>query len=149
MSMSTTDIPLADATATGAGGKENTSPVPGVGVGVGVDECADIDDTEEAVAASSVGVTFEVEGGEEGGDDNKSTNEGTNNPREYVTWESRDASYQFANNPMRRCVWILLVLRAVQMGLSFGTNFIESGFLTGELYKYKPPQISSSILSHR
>ncbi len=138
--MSKTDIPLADATATG--GKEDPSPVPGVGV----DKCADAD-TEEAVAAAPVGVTFEVEGDKEEGD-NKLGNEDAN-PRGYVTWESRGASYQFANNPMRHCVWILLVLRAVQMGINFGTNFIESGFLTGELYKYKPPQISSSILSHR
>jgi hypothetical protein len=143
MSTSTTDIPLADATATG--GKEDPSPDPGVGV----DEYADVD-TEEAVAAAPVGVTFEVEGDEEEGDNNKLVNEDTN-PRGYITWESRGASYQFANNPMRTCVWILLVLRAVQMGINFGTNFIESGFLTGEseMYKYKPPQISSFILSHR
>ena len=139
MSMTKTDIPLADATATG--GKEDPSPI----TGVGVDEYADAD-TEEAVAAAPDGVKFEVEGDEEG--DDKLGNEDTN-PRGYVTWESRGASYQFANNPMRTCVWILLVLRAVQMGINFGTNFIESGFLTGEseMYKYKPPQISSSILS--
>ena len=136
MSMSKTDIPLADADATSTRGKEDPSPIPGADA-----------DTEEAVTAAPVGVTFEVEGDKEEEGEDKLGNE-DKNPREYVTWESRDASYQFPNNPMRHCVWILLVLRAVQMGINFGTNFIESGFLTGELYKYKPPQISSSILSH-
>ncbi len=127
MAMTKTDIPLADATT--AGGKEDPSPVPGVGV----DKCADAD-TEEAVAAAPVGVTFEVEGDEEEGDD-KLGNEDTN-PRQFVTWESRGASYQFANNPMRTCVWIILVLRAVHMGLVFGTTFINPGFLTGESEMY-------------
>jgi hypothetical protein len=131
MSTSTIDIPLADATATGSKGKEDPSPVPGVGV----DEYADAN-TEEAVAAAPDGVTFEVEGDEEEeeGDNNKLGNEDTN-PRGYITWESRGVSFQFPNNPMRYCVWILLVLRAVQAGINYGTNFIESGFLTGERYK--------------
>ena len=114
----------ADATATG--GKEDPSPDPGVGV----DEYADAN-TEEAVAAAPDGVTFEVEGDEEEGDNNKLGNEDTN-PRGYITWESRGVSYEFADSPMRTCVWILLVLRAVQYGIYLGSNFIESGFLTGE-----------------
>ena len=125
--MTKTDIPLADATATGS--KEDPSLVPGVGV----DKCADAD-TEEAVAAAPVGVTFEVEGDEEEGD-KKMGNEDTN-PRQFVTWESRGASYQFANNPMRTCVWILLVLKAVQKGIELGIQFINPGFLTGK-YVYK------------
>jgi len=140
MLMTKTDIPLADATATG--GKEDPSPVPGVGV----DEYADAD-TEEAVAAAPDGVTFEVEGGEEG-DDNKLDNEDTN-PRGFVAWESRGASYQFAHNPMRTCVWIILVLRAVHMGLAFGTNFINPGFLTGESeYEFHLLHYSDSVLSY-
>ena len=123
MSMTTTDIPLADADATATGDKEDLSPIPGADA-----------DTEEAVTAAPVSVTFEVEGGEEGGD-GKLGNEDTN-PRGFVTWESRGASYQFANNPMQTCVWIILVLRAVHMGLVFGTNFINPGFLTGESEMY-------------
>ena len=123
LSMSKTDIPLADADATGTRGKEDPSPIPGADA-----------DTEEAVTAAPVGVTFEVEGGVEEGDD-KLGNEDTN-PRGFVTWESRGASYQFANNPMRHGVWILLVLRAVHMGLVFGTNIINPGFLTGESEMY-------------
>src|SRR5210317_354780 len=121
MPMVTTDIPLADATATG--GKEDPSPV------AGVHEC----DGEEAVAAAPDGVTFEVEGGEEG--DTRVGNDGTS-PRQFVTWESRGTSYQFANNPMRKCVWIILVLRAVQKGIEYGMQFINPGFLTGK-YVYK------------
>ena len=120
MSMSKTDIPLADADATATGGKEDPSPVPGADA-----------DTEEAVTAAPVFVTFEVEGDKEEEGDDKLGNEDTN-PRGFVAWESRDTSYQFPNNPMRACVWILLVLRAVQMGLVFGMNFINPGFLTRE-----------------
>ena len=116
-----TDIPLADATATG--GKEDPSPV----AVAGVHEC----DGEEAVAAAPDGVTFEVEGGEEG--DTRVGNDGTS-PRQFITWESRGTSYQFANNPMRKCVWIILVLRAVQKGIEYGMLFINPGFLTGEIF---------------
>ena len=122
MSMTKTDIPLADADATATGDKEDPSPIPGADA-----------DTEEAVAAAPDGVKCEVEGDEEGED--KFGNEDTN-PRGFVTWESRGASYQFANNPMQTCVWIILVLRAVHMGLVFGTNFINPGFLTGESEMY-------------
>lgn len=103
MSSSTTDVPLADAT----GGEETSS--------VNLDDCA-ADDVEDAF-------TEEAEG------DNMLSND--SNPSEFVTWESRGTSYQFANNPMRNCVWIMLVLRAVQMGLNFGLLFINPGFLTG------------------
>ena len=130
MSMTKTDIPLADADATATGDKEDPSPIPGADA-----------DTEEAVTAAPVGVTFEVEGGEEEGED-KFGNEDTN-PRGFVTWESRGASYQFANNPMRTCVWILLVLKAVQKGIELGIQFINPGFLTG---KYAQ---TSSWFDHR
>ena len=106
MPSSTTDVPLADAT-----GGEKNSPVY-------LDDCAA--DVEDAF-------TEEVEG------DNMLSND--SNPREFVTWESRGTSYQFANNPMRNCVWIMLVLRAVQMGLNFGLIFINPGFLTGMYVK--------------
>ena len=121
MSMSKTDIPLANATE--GGGKEDDPPSV-------LDECGA--DAEEAVVAAPDGVTFEVEGGEEG-DNNKGNDDTNTNPRQFVSWESRGASYQFAKNPIRTCVWIILVLRAVHFGLVVGTNLINPGFLTGKM----------------
>ncbi len=147
MSLSTTDVPLADATATATGaGEEDLSPVLD-----NVEECGA--DAEEAVAAAASGVTFEVEEGGGEGDNNNSGNDDAN-PRQFVSWESRGTSYQFAKNPIRACVWIILVLRAVHFGLVVGTNLINPGFLTGKTYisrrsshkYYVFPQISSSSL---
>ena len=116
------DIDIADATATG--GEEDPSPV--------LDADAE---AAAAAAATKSSVTFKAEEGDEEEGDDKLGNEDTN-PREFIPWESRGASYQFANNPMRHGVWILLVLRAVHMGLVFGTNIINPGFLTGESEMY-------------
>lgn len=131
MSLSTTDIPLADATATATGGEEDPSPV------LDVDECADAD-AEEAV------VTLEVGGAEEAVVNTLGHDDDDTNPRQFVTWESRGTSYQFSNNPMRNCVWIILVLRAVQQGLTFGMLFINPGFLTGAYNSSWSPGFSSS-----
>ena len=125
MSLSTTDDPLADATATG--GEEDPSPV------LDVEDCSAVADADEAVAAS--GVTFEVEEGDDN-NNNKSGNDDTN-PRHFITWESRGTSYQFPEHPIRNCVWIILVLKAVQQGVHFGFLFMNPGFLTGE-YKSFP-----------
>ena len=106
MSLSTTDVPLAEGE-----GKE-TLPAP-----VTLDE--------GRAADANIEDAFE---------DNIMLSNDTTNPSEFVTWESRGTSYQFASNPMRKCVWIILVLRAVQMGLNYGLLFINPGFLTGMYY---------------
>ena len=133
MSLSTTDVPLADATATG--GEEDPSPSPVLDV----EDCSAVADAEaeEAVAASRV--TFEVEKEGEEGDNNKLGNDESEdtNPRHFITWESRGTSYQFQEHPIRNCVWIILVLKAVHQGMHFGFIFINPGFLTG-VYKSFP-----------
>ena len=70
MSLSTKDVPLADATTTG--GEEDPSPV------LDVEEVADAD-AEAAAAATKSSVTFEVEeGDEEEGGDKKMGNDDAN-----------------------------------------------------------------------
>ena len=136
MSLSTKDVPLADATTTG--GEEDPPPV------LDVEEGADADAEAAAAAATKSSVTFEVEeGDEEEGGDKKMGNDDAN-PKNFVTWESRGASYVISNNPMRHCVWILLVLRAVQMGINFGNLFINPGFLTGIYNPEWSPGFSST-----
>ena len=49
-----------------------------------------------------------------------------------LQWKNRGVTYQFQENPMRFCVWILLLLRAVERGIYYGFLFINPGFLTGE-----------------
>jgi len=89
----------------------------------------------------------EEEGGVEIGDDNEE--EETSmiiNQTSSLEWKNRGITYHFCDNPMRDCVWILLLLRAVERGIYYGFVFINLGFLTGKCSPFIPYHILCHIL---
>ncbi|KAL3770088.1 hypothetical protein ACHAW5_003464 [Stephanodiscus triporus] len=65
-------------------------------------------------------------------------------PDTSLIWKSGKISYQFHENPMVRCVWILLILRAIERSIFFGLLFINPGFLTGYYNPNWNPGFTSS-----
>ncbi|KAL3771993.1 hypothetical protein ACHAW5_002223 [Stephanodiscus triporus] len=62
-----------------------------------------------------------------------------------LIWKSRtQISYQFHENPMVHCVWILLILRAIERSIFMGILYINPGFLTGYYNPIWNPGFSSS-----
>jgi hypothetical protein len=53
-------------------------------------------------------------------------------PDTSLMWKSGQFFYQFHEKPMVRCVWILLILRAIERSIFWGLLFINPGFLTGK-----------------
>ena len=100
----------------------------------------------EKVSFADVEADAQTEAKEEEGDTARDGDADNNNKKKpgYVTWESRGESYHFHGNPMRNCVWILLVLKGVQNSLNLGTIFINPGFLTGAYNPDWSPGFSSS-----
>jgi hypothetical protein len=60
------------------------------------------------------------------------TNSVKGGPDTSLMWKSGKFFYQFHEKPMVRCVWILLILRAIERSIFFGLVFINPGFLTGK-----------------
>jgi hypothetical protein len=99
----------------------------------------DDDWVDNRATAATSPLEFEVEDAvvDESGGDEEDLNEAAaadgGGIGSSLVWKSHTGTYEFAVDPFKHSVWVILFLRFVERSSWYGYMLINPGFLTGEL----------------